>query len=142
MMTIFVLGWTLYSENKSYNFEPSYIVLGSRQYTICLNNDNPFVNYNFVFVKAIEKFENKEGIKDNKELWGYESNSRCYENLNKTSFILLDHNNLYQFNIIKKENKIDFEVIYKRDDKEGEYFLRKDDILYILNKNHIFIYHF
>ena len=49
---------------------------------------------------------------------------------------------LHQIEIIEGKYCFDLEIINKRDDIKGEFFIREDKKLFILNGNKIFVYNF
>ena len=116
--------------------EPSYIVIGDEETLLDLaNSDNPLIERNIFRNKAFKNEEEKEIYKDS-----FYSLNR-YENLTNTSFLFLGKF-LIELKINSSNNNLDFEIFEKRKDITGQYFLRNDDILFILKENEILIYHF
>ena len=126
-----------FHKNQKVLIEPSYLILGDSE--ILVNLDK----YGYEIYGFIQKaaFKNDENL----YLYNFEGkNFRiCYENLSNSSFIYLNDNSfLSQIDIIKNENYFDLKLNEKREDIKGNYFLRNEDILFILSKNKISIYHF
>jgi len=127
-----------FHKNQKVIIEPSYLILGDSELLINLDNYNHKEDYGFI---------QKAAFKNNDNLYYYniagEDFRICYENLSNSSFIYLNDNSfLSQIDIIKNESDFDLKLIEKREDIKGNYFLRNEDILFILSKNKISIYHF
>ena len=112
--------------------EPSFIVIGNCQTLIDLNNSDKLFIERDVFDEKAFKNENEKEIKNDNDL---------YENLNNKSLLFLGKY-LIQLNIINNNNTFDFKIFEKRKDITGTYFLRNDDILFVLNGKDISVYHF
>ena len=128
-----------FHKNQKVFIEPSYLILGDSELLIDLNSKyRKEENYGFIQMAA---FKNN----DNLYLYNFpgENFRITYENLSNSSFIYLKDNSfLSQIDIMKNENDFNLNLIEKREDIEGNYFLRKEDILFIISKNKIIIYHF
>ena len=127
-----------FHKNQKVIIEPSYLILGDSELLINLDKYDYKEDYGFI---------QKAAFKNNDNLYYYniagEDFRICYENLSNSSFIYLNDNSfLSQIDIIKNESDFDLKLIEKREDIKGNYFLRNEDILFILSKNKISIYHF
>ena len=127
-----------FRRNQKLFIEPSFLILGQEEVLIDLEKlekkgEYEFDQNNFTIQKATFIIEKKEK-------W-YKCQSKCYENLNDSSFLYLDDNS-YLHQILFGENKFDFKISEKREDIKGIFFIRKDNLLFILNKKKIDIYHF
>ena len=126
-----------FHKNQKVLIEPSYLILCDSELLINLDK---YSHKEYGFIQ-------KAAFKNDENLYLYNfagKNFRiCYENLSNSSFIYLNENSfLSQIDIIKDENDFDLKLIEKREDIKGNYFLRNEDILFILSENKISIYHF
>ena len=99
------------------------------------------IEYNIIQKKAFK--DNSEKIQ--REFpYNYDNDvAICYENLSESSFIYLNSGSyLSQINIIKNDNNFDLNIVGRREDIKGNYFIRKDDILFILSGDTIKIFSF
>lgn len=83
----------------------------------------------------------KQAFKKEKGEEWYHCKNKSYENLTDSSFLYLDDES-YLYQISLGDNKFDFKVSEKREDIKGNFFIRKDNLLFVLNKKKILIYHF
>ena len=127
-----------FHKNQKILIEPSYLIIGDSELLIYFGEYTRKIDESFI-QKAF--FKN-----DNFYNFGGREHRISYENLSNLSFIYLSDNSfLSQINIIKNDkNKEDFDLklIEKREDIKGSFFLRKEDVLFILFDNKIKIYHF
>ena len=132
--------------NQMVTFEPSYIIIGNEEILLDLKKIKEIKD------EKEEKFFSSGisslSLKKNAiiEEIGYYDNMRqksCYQNLNENSFIYLNFSShLKQFNV--KASKSDFEIqLFKeREDINGHFFIKKDDLLFVLKGKDLLIYQF
>ena len=135
---IFFMCPGTFHKNQKVLIEPSYLILGDSEILIDLDKYGHQKSYGFIQMAAFNNDDN---------LYLYNCAGKnfriSYENLSNSSFIYLNDNSfLSQIDIIKNENDFNLKLIEKREDIKGNYFLRKEDVLFILSKNKIIIYHF
>ena len=126
-----------YLQRKQILFiEPSYIIIGDNEALLDLSNyDNPLIE-TFIFKNKAFKNENKEEIYNGL----YEGNN-IYESLTNDSVLFLGKY-LIELKIINYNNNFNSKIFAKRRDITGQYFLRNEDVLFMLKENEILIYHF
>ena len=132
-------GLGYFHKNQKVFIEPSYLIIGDSE--ILFNLDNLNIEYNIIQKKAFK--DNSEKIQ--REFpYNYDNDvAICYENLSESSFIYLNSGSyLSQINIIKNDNNFDLNIVGRREDIKGNYFIRKDDILFILSGDTIKIFSF
>ena len=125
-----------FHKNQKVFVKPFYLILGNSELLLFLKNG-------FGSRKIDDRFIQKKAF-GNKNYFNFNGNiSVSYENLSSSSFIYLsDETFLSQINIIENEQLLDLQLVAQRKDIKGNFFLRNGDILYILSKNRIEIYHF
>ena len=125
-----------FHKNQKVFVKPFYLILGNSELLLFLKNG-------FGSRKIDDRFIQKKAF-GNKNYFNFNGNIRVsYENLSSSSFIYLsDETFLSQINIIENEQLLDLQLVAQRKDIKGNFFLRNGDILYILSKNRIEIYHF
>ncbi len=125
-----------FHKNQKVFVKPFYLILGNSELLLFLKNG-------FESRKIDDRFIQKKAF-GNKNYFNFNGNIRVsYENLSSSSFIYLsDETFLSQINIIENEQLLDLQLVAQRKDIKGNFFLRNGDILYILSKNRIEIYHF
>ena len=125
-----------FKRNQKLFIEPSFLILGDLEVLINLEKlkkkdfkykPNEYTIRKATFMKVKEERPKIKNI--------------CYENLNDSSFLYLDEGS-YLYQILFGEKKFDFKISEKREDIRGFFFIRKDNLLFILNKKKINIYHF
>lgn len=125
-----------FHKNQKVFVKPFYLILGNSELLLFLKNG-------FGSRKIDDRFIQKKAF-GNKNYFNFNGNIRVsYENLSSSSFIYLsDETFLSQINIKENEQLLDLQLVAQRKDIKGNFFLRNGDILYILSKNRIEIYHF
>jgi hypothetical protein len=130
-------NWNFYKNQKLF-IEPSFLILGQDEVLIDLEKLEK--GEYFEFEQNEFTIQKGTSIKEKEEEW-HKCKNKCYENLNDSSFLYLDDES-YLYQILFGKNKFDFKVSEKREDIRGLFFIRKDNLLFILNKKKINIYHF
>ena len=122
----------LFHKNQKVFISPSHLILGDYESLISLEKYVHKIDDEIIQKIAFNK-------KDNSIHTDYfdRKNNVNYENLSNSSFIYLRGDTfLSQINII------DFSVNARREDIRGNFFIRKEELLFILSGNKINVYHF
>lgn len=126
-----------FHKNQKVFIKPYYLILGNSELLIQLKNGIKEIDESVIQKKA---FGDKEASRyDN-----FNGKTRInYENLSSSSFIYLSEKTfLSQINIIENEQSFDLQIAAQREDIKGNFFIRNGDILFILSKDRINVYHF
>ena len=126
------------TRNQKLLIEPSYVILGQK-FLFDLNEKEDI----YMIHSKEDHIIQKNAFRKGEDSFKYYTN--FYQSLSKNSFIYLNtysNSYLYQIDIIKKESSLDFEINSTREDIKGQFFILEGKILFVLNGNKIFIYHF
>ena len=126
-----------FHKNQKVFIKPYYLILGNSELLILLKNG----------IKEIDESVIQKNVFENKEASRHDNfNGQIrvnYENLSSSSFIYLSEKTfLSQINIIENEQSFDLQIAAQREDIKGNFFIRNGDILFILSKDRINVYHF
>ena len=127
------------TRNQKLLIEPSYVILGQDEFLFDLNEKEDI----YMIHSKEDHIIQKNAFRKGEDSFKYYTN--FYQSLSKNSFIYLNtysNSYLYQIDIIKKESSLDFEINSTREDIKGQFFILEGKILFVLNGNKIFIYHF
>ena len=118
--------------NQKIFIEPSFLIAGDNENLFNLEENN------FSPLKLIctEIFQNSV-FKGNENIY-CQHKKKAYENLTNSSFLYLSEDIYLNQIITGGENDVfNFKINEKRPDIKGEFFIRKNDILFVLNKKNI-----
>ena len=132
--------------NQMVTFGPSYIIIGNEEILLDLKKLKEIKDEKEeeFFSSGISSLSLKtNAIIEEKDFYNNMRQQSCYQNLNEKSFIYLNFSShLKQFNV--KASKSDFEIqLFKeREDINGQFFIKKDDLLFVLKGKDLLIYQF
>ena len=125
-------------------FEPSYIIIGNNEILLDLKKIEDEKKGEKTFTGISSLSLKKNAIIEEKDNYFYNMTQQsCYQNLNENSFIYLNFSShLKQFNV--KASKSDFKItLFKeREDIKGHFFIKKDDLLFVLKDKDLLVYQF
>ena len=131
--------------NQIVIFEPSYIIIGNEEILLDLKKteDEKKEEKTFAGISSLSLKKNSI-IEEKKDyFYGMKIQQSCYQNLNENSFIYLNiSSHLKQFNV--KASKSDFKttLFKEREDIKGNFFIKKDDLLFVLKGKDLLVYQF
>ena len=131
--------------NQMVTFEPSYIIIGNEEILLDLKKIKEIKDEKEEFFSSgISSLSLKKNAIIEEE--GYYNNMRqqsCYQNLNENSFIYLNFlSHLKQFNVKASQSDFEIKLFKEREDISGQFFIKKDDLLFVLKGKDLLIYQF
>ena len=131
--------------NQMVTFGPSYIIIGNEEILLDLKKLKEIKDEKEeeFFSSGTSLSLKTNAIIEGKYFYNNMRQQSCYQNLNEKSFIYLNFSShLKQFNV--KASKSDFEIqLFKeREDINGQFFIKKDDLLFVLKGKDLLIYQF
>ena len=133
--------------NQMVTFGPSYIIIGNEEILLDLKKLKEIKDEKEeeFFSSGISSLSlKKNSIIEVKDYYNdIMRQQSCYQNLNENSFIYLNFlSHLKQFNVKASQSDFEIKLFKEREDINGQFFIKKDDLLFVLKGKDLLIYQF